>query len=156
MRTIGSFVIAISVAASAVPVFASGVEGMEALYVGGSVPQLTAGQRGRLNTTGPDALVFEYAGGTHAIPYASMQRFEYTVPLAKRLGAIPTLAMVLVRYRQRRHLVELQFRDAGGVTQAAVFEVSKDQARPVVAVLAARVPRPVPQTVQPARPPSTR
>src|SRR4029453_6916474 len=63
MRTIGSFVIAISVAASAVPVFASGVEGMEALYVGGSVPQLTAGQRGRLNTTGTDALVFEYAGG---------------------------------------------------------------------------------------------
>jgi hypothetical protein len=92
-----------------------------------------------------DQLVFEHSGGTLAIPYASMQRFEYTVPLARRLGAVTTLAVVLVKHRQRRHLVELHFRDQTGTNQTVVFEVSKKQAKPIVAVLSGKVPRPAPR-----------
>ena len=156
MRLTTSLVAALAVLAPALA-HASGVEGTDVLYVGGSIPQLHAGQHGRLNTTLTDALVFEHSGGTFAIPYASMQRFEYTVPLARRMGALATFAVVLVRYRQRRHVVELNFRDQSGANQAAVFEVSKEQAKPVVAVLTARVPRPATQgAVQPVRPPSAR
>jgi hypothetical protein len=145
MRLRTSLVAAHVALALAWPAHASAVEGTGVRYVGGSIPQLSAGQQGRLNTTVADTLVFEHSGGTLAIPYASMQRFEYTVPLARRLGAIPTLAVVLVKHRQRRHLVELHFRDQGGTNQVVVFEVSKEQAKSVVAVLSAKVPRPAPQ-----------
>ena len=56
-----------------------------------------------------------------------------------------TIAVVLVKHRQRRHVIELFFQDTNGVSQVAMFELSKDRAAPVVAVLNARVPpRPAP------------
>src|SRR5262249_32975879 len=139
MRLRTSLVAALVVLAIVQPARASGVEGTDVRYVSGSIPELNAGVHGRLNLTTADALVFEHSGGTLAMRYASMQCFEYTVPLARRLGAIPTLAVVLVKHRQRRHVVELHFRDQAGTNQAAIFEVSKQQAKPVVAVLSAKV-----------------
>jgi hypothetical protein len=146
MRLTTSPVAVLLMLAIVAPAHAKGVEGTEVRYVGGSMPGLRAGQQGLLNLTMPDQLLFEHAGGTFAIPYASMQRFVYTAPLARRMGVIPTIAVVLVKHRQRRHLVELHFRDQAGTNHSIVFEVSKQQAKPVVAVLSARVPRPAPQS----------
>jgi hypothetical protein len=112
-------------------------------YVGGTVPNVTEGQVGRLDTTVDRNLVFEYGSSRVEIPYASMQRYQYTQRLARRMGVAPTIAVGIVKRRQRRHIVEVFFRDASGVNQVAVFEVSKDRAAPVVAVLNARVPHPV-------------
>ena len=125
------------------PALASGVEGTAVMYVGGTVPNVTEGQVGRLDTTVDRNLVFEYGSSRVEIPYASMQRYQYTQRLARRLGVAGTIAVGIVKRRQRRHIVEVYFRDASGVNQVAVFEVSKDRAAPVVAVLNARAPHPV-------------
>ena len=128
----------------AAPTLASEVEGTHVMYIGGTVSTLKEGIEGRLDTTVNHALVFEQGDSRIEIPYASIQRFQYTQKLARRLGVAATIAVVLVKHRQRRHVVELYFSDAAGVNQVALFELSKDRAGLVVAVLNARVPRPAP------------
>src|SRR5262245_13633529 len=127
----------------AAPVLASGVEGADVKYVGGTIANMREGAVGRLDTTASTALVFEQGGSRLEIPYASMQRYQYTQPLARRMGVAATIAVGIVKRRQRRHIVEVYFRDTGGMNQVAVFEVSKQRAASVVAVLNARVNRPV-------------
>ena len=120
------------------PALAGGVEGTAVMYVGGTVQNVTEGQVGRLDTTVDRSLVFEYGSSRLEIPYASMQRYQYTQRLARKLGVAPTIAVGIIKRRQRRHMVEVYFRDESGVNQVAVFEVSKDRAAPVIAVLNAR------------------
>lgn len=126
----------------AVPAFASGVEGADVKYVSGTIASMMEGVVGRLDTAAGNALVFEHGGSRLEIAYASIQRFQYTQPLARRLGVAATIAVGVVKRRQRRHVVEVYFRDTAGVNQVAIFEVSKDRAGSIVAVLNARVSRP--------------
>jgi hypothetical protein len=127
----------------AAPVLASGVEGADVKYVGGTLASMKEGAVGRLDTAASTALVFEQGGSRLEIPYASMQRYQYTQPLARRMGVAATIAVGIVKRRQRRHIVEVYFRDTAGMNQVAVFEVSKQRASLVVAALSARVNRPV-------------
>jgi len=128
-----------------VPALAAAIEGSDVMYIGGSVAGVKEGTLGRLDVTANNALLFNHGDSRVEIPYASIQRFQYTQKLARRLGVAATVAVVLVKHRQRRHVVELYFQDGTGVNQVAMFELSKERAAPVVAVLNARVtPRPVP------------
>ena len=135
------------------PALAAPVEGSDVMYMGGSVANVKEGTVGRLDLTAVQELVFEHGDGRVAIPYASIQRFQYSQRLARRLGVAATVAVVLVKHRQRRHVVELYFQDTNGVSQVAMFELSKDRAAPVVAVLNARVPpRPAPRPATGVKP----
>ena len=128
-----------------VPALAAAIEGSDVMYIGGSVAGVKEGTLGRLDVTANNALLFNHGDSRVEIPYASIQRFQYTQKLARRLGVAATVAVVLVKHRQRRHVVELYFQDGTGVNQVAMFELSKERVAPVVAVLNARVtPRPVP------------
>src|SRR6185312_13742492 len=82
---------------------------------------------------------FNYEGGKVTIPYDKIESWKYDEVLARHLGVILTVAVVMLKHRQRKHLFQIQFKDDAGVTQSAVFEVGKEQPRSVVAVLQARV-----------------
>ncbi|HWQ03334.1 MAG TPA: hypothetical protein VNL38_02540 [Candidatus Nitrosotenuis sp.] len=146
-----SFVIALLVSSlSAVPVgaaspFTSVVEGERVRYIGGSIPNLKANTVGRLDTTNILALKFESADGEVEIPYKLIRAFQYERRLARHLGVALTVAVALVKHRQRRHIIRISYFDAQGTPQAGVFEVSKDNAIAVVAVLQARAPKPCPR-----------
>lgn len=116
------------------------VEGSQVLYVGGTVAGMKEGTLGRLDTTEEQAIVFASGDAKVAIPYRDIQRFRYEEKLARRLGVVATIAVVLVKHRQRRHFIEIEYRSAEGTPQVAVFEVSKDNAQTLDAVLRARVP----------------
>jgi len=118
------------------------VEGSQVLYVGGTVSSLKEGTMGRLDTTQEDAIVFQSSEPKVAIPYGDIQKFEYQEKLARRMGVVATIAVVLVKHRQRRHFIEIDYRGKDGTPQVAIFEVSKDNAQTVDAVLRARVPNP--------------
>jgi len=118
------------------------VEGNQVLYVGGTVPSLKEGTMGRFDTTQEDAIVFQSGEARIAIPYGDIQKFEYQEKRARRLGVVATIAVVLVKHRQRRHFIEINYRGKDGTPQVAIFEVSKDNAQTVDAVLRARVPNP--------------
>ena len=128
-----------------VPALALAIEGSDVMYIGGSVAGVKEGTIGRLDVTANQALVYEHGENRVEVPYASIQRFQYSQRLARRLGVAATIAVVLVKHRQRRHVIELYFQDGTGVNQVAMFELSKERVAPVVAVLTARVPpRPAP------------
>ena len=137
--------LALLVLAAVAPAHAAPVEGTQVMYVGGSIPGLPAGTLGTLDTQREDALVFQHPNGKLEIPYLSIQSFGYSERLARRMGVVPTIAVVLVKRRQRRHFVEVSFRGADGSAQAVVLEVSKEMAQPVTAVLTARAPKPCPR-----------
>jgi hypothetical protein len=122
----------------AVPAFA--VEGAEVQYIGGTV-SIAQGLVGRLDTTNEKELKFIAPGSTLSIEYAKIDSYQYTEEVAHHLGVVPTLALVMVKYRQRRHYFRISYRDDKDVAQSVVLEVPKEMPKAVSAVLEARVPK---------------
>lgn len=120
-----------------VPVFA--LEEGQVLYVGGTVPTLKESTLGKLDTTQADAIVFVHSGGKLVIPYLKIDSYHYEEKLAHNLGVVATVAIVMLKYRQRRHFYRIAYKDDAGLAQVAVFEVSKQSPQTLSAVLDARV-----------------
>jgi len=120
-----------------IPTFAL-VESGQVEYTGGSIANLAVGSMGRFDFNRPDALVFSTSTGNVAIPYASITRFHYEEKLARHLGVVLTIAVVLVKHRQRRHFVDIAFKDKDDKEQVALFEIAKDDVDATKATLEAR------------------
>jgi len=120
---------------------AAAVEGGQVKYVGGTVPAVTAGLVGRLETTSEASLAFEYGTDKLVIPYAAIESYEYSTEVAHHLGVLPAIAVGLFKKRKRRHFFRISFGDAGHTSQVAVFEVSKHMPLTLKAVLQTRAPR---------------
>jgi hypothetical protein len=120
---------------------AAAVEDGQAMYSGGTVPALTAGLVGRLDTTSETSLTFEYGSNKLAIPYAAIESFEYSTEVAYHLGVLPAIAVALLKRRERRHFFRISYRDANSVSQVAIFEVPKRMPRTLQSVLQARTPQ---------------
>lgn len=100
-----------------------------------------AGEVGKLDTTSPLALSFESASGNVEIPYAQMDSYEYSQPVAHHLGVLPAIAVGLVKKRQRRHIFRITYHEEDARPEVAIFEVSKQIPRSLLAVLQARAPQ---------------
>ena len=127
---------------------AAAVEDGQVMYFGGTLPALTAGLVGRLDTTSETSLTFEYAGKKLVIPYVAIESFEYSTEVTHHLGVLPAIAVGLLKKRERRHFFSISYRDADHIKQVAVFEVPKHMPRTLQAVLEARAP----QTCRPYSP----
>jgi hypothetical protein len=123
------------------PLSALAVEDGEVVYIGGTVAALKAGTLGNLDTTSPTALTLEYSGNKLAIPFARIDSFEYSQRLARHLGVLPTIAVGLVKQRQRKHFMRISYHDEANTSQVAVFEVPKQAPRTLLAVLQVRAPQ---------------
>jgi hypothetical protein len=117
------------------------VEDGQVLYAGGTVPTLQTGTLGRIDATSQTALSFEYAGNKLAIPYATIDSFAYSEQVARHLGVLPAMAVGLVKRRQRKHFIQIDYRDENNLKHVAVFEVSKHMPETLMAVLQARSPQ---------------
>ena len=118
------------------------VEDEEVEYLGGTATGVKEGTIGKFDTTDVHKLIFDYKGGKLQIPYAQITHYEYTRKLARHLGVVPTIAIVLVlKHLQRRHFVVIDYKDEEGIAQSAVFEVSKDIPQTLEAVMHVRAPK---------------
>ncbi|MGH9816281.1 MAG: hypothetical protein ACRD5F_04520 [Candidatus Acidiferrales bacterium] len=122
----------------AIPAGAAIVEDQRVMYAGGSIAHMKPGAMGRLDVTDEKELIFDSAGGKLAIPYHDIRSFTYSRKLARRTGVLATAVVVLIKRRQRRHFIEVSFTGQEGTPQVAIFEVPKDAAQSVVAVLRTR------------------
>ena len=120
---------------------AAAVEDGQAMYSGGTVPTLTAGLFGRLNTTSETSLTFEYGSNKLVIPYATIESFQYSTEVTHHLGVLPAIAVALLKQRERRHFFRVSYRDTNSVSQVAIFEVPKRMPRTLQSVLQARAPQ---------------
>jgi hypothetical protein len=128
---------------------ASALDSSHTKYVGGTLPGVTPGVIGRLDTTSDTALIFEHAGKKVEIPYAAIESHKYSKEVARHLGVLPTIAVGLLKVRQHRHFFRISYRVPGAAAaQVLVFEVPKQMPRTLEAILQARAP----STWKPARP----
>jgi hypothetical protein len=116
------------------------VEGDQAMYIGGTVAVLNKGVVGKLDTTSQTALNFESPGGKLVIPFEEIDSYEYSQQVARHLGVLPAIAVGLVKRRQRRHFFRITYHDDSKTQQVAIFEVSKETPRSLLAVLQGRAP----------------
>jgi hypothetical protein len=130
---------------------AGAVEDGQVMYAGGTIPALQAGVLGRFDTTSETVLSFEYGGNKLVIPYAKIDSYDSYEQVARHLGVMPAIAVGLVKKRQRRHFFQIRYHDESNLGQVAVFEVSKQLPRTLLAVLQTRSPQAhPPQTPSPA------
>ena len=108
------------------------------VYVGGTVPGLQPDITGRLDASDPNSLIFESKSSKTPIPFAAITSYEYTRELTHQLGVLPTIAVGLVRVRKHRHYVRIDWREAEGPEQVAVFEVPKQMPKSLLPILQAR------------------
>ena len=113
----------------------------QVMYTGGTVPGLSSGVVGRLDLASETALIFEYPGARLAIPYAAIDSFQYSEEVRRHLGVLPAIAVGLIKERQHQHFFRISYRNENGVSQVAIFEVSKHLPRSLNAVLRDRAPR---------------
>lgn len=124
---------------AAVPLAA--LDSPDVRYMGGSAP-LAAGAICRLDLADSNALTFVVGQQRVSIPYATVHAFSYDKQVAHPMGVIGTVAVVMIKYRQRRHYLQVEYKDEKAVNQAAVFELPKDMVQATLAVLRARVKMP--------------
>lgn len=106
-------------------------------YVGGTVPGIRAGAIGRLDMA-ESGLEFEHKGVKLNIPYATMDSFEYSRPVAHQLGVLPLIAVGLFKVRQRRHIFRISFHEESGKPQVVILQVPKQMPQTLEAVFQTR------------------
>jgi len=119
-------------------VSAMAMDGPEVQYVNGTAPGVKEGSAGRLNTSSAKALEFEAGATGFSIPWGGVQTYKYCEENRFRLGALPTIAVGILKARSKRHLVTIGWKDADGVAQLVTLETSKDDARGLIGILRAR------------------
>lgn len=117
------------------------IDGSQVEYIAGTVATVTLGAVGHLDFSSDTTLLFEYSGGSLAIPYAAIQSYDYSQEVAHHLGVAPAIAVGLVKKRQRRHFLRISFRDQANASQVVVLEVPKQMPRMLLAVLQTRSPQ---------------
>ncbi|HKW88131.1 MAG TPA: hypothetical protein VJN21_05190 [Candidatus Acidoferrales bacterium] len=117
-------------------------QGDKIVYTGGTAASIFAGTAGRFDTSSPDFLVFEYAGKRLTIPYATIDSFQYSQPVARHLGVLPAIAVTLFAKRSRKHVFRISYREETGAIQVAIFEVPKQEANSFLAILQTKATKP--------------
>lgn len=120
----------------------AGAPGKKALYRGGTLPiaEATAGQ---VSTLDPVLFSFAHKQGDLRIPYAQVNALEYGQKAGRRLGLAIVVSPVFLLSKKRKHYLTINYIDADGHQQAAVFELGKKIVRTTLAGLEARTGRKV-------------
>jgi hypothetical protein len=125
----------------ALPLATIAVENGQVLYAGGTIVSMKERTIGRLDTTSPTELKFEYSGSKLVILFAKIDSYEYSQQVARHLGVLPAIGVGLVKRRQRKHFLRISYRDESDTSQVAIFEVPKQMPSTLLAILQERAPQ---------------
>ena len=119
---------------------AAAAPGVAVQVAGGTIVEVPAKTRGRLDLTGGDALFLrcDKLEIELLIDYRKVSTLEYGQNVSRRYAAAIIISPVLLLSKSRRHFVTLGYLDADGRQQALVFRVEKGDIRAVLASLEAR------------------
>ena len=119
---------------------AAAAPGVAVQVAGGTIVEVPAKTRGRLDLTGGDALFLrcDKLEIELRIDYRKVSTLEYGQNVSRRYAAAIIISPVLLLSKSRRHFVTLGYLDADGRQQALVFRVEKGDIRAVLASLEAR------------------
>ncbi len=114
---------------------AAAVRGKAAKYVGGTLSELAPDSDGRFDL-GEAAVVFTpKKGQAITIPYGQVDSIEYGQKAGRRLGLALTVSILFLFSKKRKHFMTINFDDAAGKKQGAVFELAKGVVRETLTTL---------------------
>lgn len=123
----------------ALPTAAFAVDGDKAAYMGGTLSDIKEKSEGVLSTANPTRAVFTVKKAAPVeIPYASIESLEYGQKAGRRVAVAVLVSPLALFSKKRNHYLTITYKDAGGVEQAAVFELGKDVVRTTLTVLELR------------------
>jgi hypothetical protein len=106
--------------------------------VGGTVASVAEGPKGRLLTVNDRFLVFESGKAHYMVPWESINLIEYGQRVGRRYAMAEVFSPLLVLSKTRKHFLTIGFTDEEQRQQALVFQVDKNDIRPLLASLEAR------------------
>ena len=115
--------------------------GVKIEIIGGTLPDIPAKTRGRMDLTTGEALLLRYGKTELRIDYAKVNTIEYGQNVSRRYAAGILISPVLLLSKSRRHFVTLGYLDGEGKQQALVVRIDKGDIRAVLASLEARTGR---------------
>lgn len=128
------------------------VRGDKAMYVGGTLTDIPEEQKGKMNLSGEDGLVFGWKKDKKEhqwqLPYSQITRMEYGQKAGRRVGVAIALSPLALFSKKRKHYVTIHFTDEAGNGQAAVFELGKKTYKTFMATMEARTGIAVEDTTQ--------
>jgi hypothetical protein len=107
-------------------------------YIGGTENQIKEGTEGTSSAKDEKNFVFEYKGGSLAIPYSEVDDLEYGQKAGRRVGLAIAVSPWLLLSKKRRHFLTVGWKDEQDKQHAAVFELGKSITRTTIATLEAR------------------
>jgi hypothetical protein len=125
------------------PPAVAGESGVRVEYVGGTRPEISVGQRGDLQATDEQYLVFYAKRGSLRVPYERVNVLEYGQKVDRRYAMAVLVSPVLILSKKRQHYLTVGYVDDHGKEQALIFKVDKDDIRVALVSLEARTGRKV-------------
>ena len=116
----------------------AGLGNDKTLYVGGTETQVKDGTEGSSSAKDEKKFMFDYKGGSLAIPYDQVNDLEYGQKAGRRLGLALTISPWLLFSKKRKHFLTVGWKDDHDKQHAAVFELGKAIIRTTIATLEAR------------------
>jgi hypothetical protein len=138
---IKGFVIVLGMATVSAGFPSAAEDGVDVYYAFGSASTTKAGVAGKLDYTKPASMEFHATSGTFSVRYAGITSVKYREENRFRLGALPTVAVGLLKARAKRHLVTVVWTDEAGVSQMAEFEMPKQASLALITLLRIRAPQ---------------
>ena len=114
------------------------VSGKEAMYVGGTIPNLPEGTTGALDTTDEKVLRFNSPKGSFEIPYENITSLEYGQKAGRRLGVALTITIWALFSKKRKHFLTIGWNDENDKPHGAVIEVPKGTVKSFLITLEVR------------------
>lgn len=114
------------------------VSGKEAMYVGGTIPNLPEGTIGTLDTTDEKVFKFKSPKGNFEIPYENITSLEYGQKAGRRLGVALTITIWALFSKKRKHFLTVGWNDENDKPQGAVIEVPKGTVKSFLITLEVR------------------
>jgi hypothetical protein len=125
------------------PLLQAGGPGDRVHYVGGTVAELSNKAEGRIQITGPEALLFESRGVVVRVPYSSITNLEYGQRVSRRYVEAILISPLLLLSKKHAHFLTVGYTDSAGNQQAMVFQVGSGEVRSMLVGLEARTGRKV-------------
>ncbi len=116
----------------------AGIGSHDAMYVGGTVPDLKEKTEGKPVLTEEKAFIFKYKEGSLTIPYDQVDSLEYGQKAGRRVGAAVVISPLFLLSHKRRHYLTVGYTDENKKQQAAVLELGKAVIRPALTVFEAK------------------
>jgi hypothetical protein len=115
----------------------AGIPGDKAMYVGGTVSTIQKEATGPLSIADEKVLTFTSSKGNLSVSYDKIVSLAYGQHAGRRVGAtvawgvttLGIMALPILFSKKRRHYLTIEYADAEGKSQAAVFEIGKDAIR---------------------------